>query len=66
MKRPKIIARIFGLFKKAEVEEDLVKEIRELAEFVEERIENPEPKKEEPRNEEPKDKIHLPKSEFCL
>jgi len=51
MKRQKVITRIFRLFKKAEVEEDLVKDIKEL---IEERIESPEPKKEE---EEPRDKI---------
>lgn len=50
MKRPKIITRIFGLFKKAEVEEDLAKEIRELEELIEEHIENPELKKEEPKD----------------
>ena len=57
MKRPKILAKIFGLFKKAEVEEDLSKEIRELKELVEiveiTLEQKPEPKKEE----QPKDKI---------
>jgi cell division FtsZ-interacting protein ZapD len=46
MKRPKIITRIFGLFKKAEVEEDLTKEINEQKELIEELIENSEPKDE--------------------
>jgi len=53
MKRPKILAKIFGLFKKAEVEEDPSKDIRELEELVEDlqRIrEKPEPKKEEPKD----------------
>ena len=54
MKKPKILAKIFGLFKKAEVEEDLSKEIRELEELIEITLEQkPEPKKEE----KPKDKI---------
>jgi hypothetical protein len=54
MKRPKILAKIFGLFKKAEVEEDLSKDIRELEELIEITLEQkPEPKKEE----QPKDKI---------
>ena len=52
MKRPEIITKIFGLFKKAE-EVDLSKDIKELKEIIEHE-ENSEPKKEEP-----KDKIQV-------